>query len=59
MSRATRSKKPSAESALEEWLRTKGVARYDAYKRDLRGRPAEKVFARLRRHHVKRLSKPV
>jgi putative addiction module CopG family antidote len=42
------------DAALEEWLRTEGVARYDAYKRDPRGRPADKVFARLRRHHAKR-----
>lgn len=46
------------DSALEDWLRTEGVARYDAYKRDPRGRPAAKVFARLRQHHAKR-SKPV
>jgi antitoxin ParD1/3/4 len=42
------------DSALEEWLRTEGVARYDAYKRDPRGRPADKAFARLRQHHAKR-----
>ena len=41
-------------AALEAWLRTEGVARYDAYRRDPRGRPAEKVFARLRQHHAKR-----
>jgi Arc/MetJ-type ribon-helix-helix transcriptional regulator len=40
-------------TALETWLRTEGVARYDAYKRDPRGRPAEKVFAQLRQHHAK------
>jgi putative addiction module CopG family antidote len=42
------------DAALENWLRTEGVARYDAYKRDPRGQPAEKVFARLRQHHAKR-----
>jgi putative addiction module CopG family antidote len=42
------------DAALEDWLRTEGVARYDAYKRDPRGRPAEKVFERLRQHHAKR-----
>jgi putative addiction module CopG family antidote len=42
------------DAALEDWLRTEGVARYDAYKRDPRGRPAEKVFARLRQHRAKR-----
>ncbi len=42
------------DAALEDWLRTEGVARYDAYKRDPRGRPAAKVFARLRQHHAKR-----
>jgi len=42
------------DAALEDWLRTEGVARYEAYKRDPRGRPAEKVFARLRQYHAKR-----
>jgi antitoxin ParD1/3/4 len=42
------------DSALEDWLRTEGVARYDAYKRDPHGRPADKAFARLRQHHAKR-----
>ncbi len=42
------------ESVLEEWLRTEGVARYDAYHRNpRRGRPAAEVFARLRVPHVK------
>ncbi len=41
------------ESALEEWLRTEGVARYDAYHGGKgRGRPAAEVFARLRAHHA-------
>jgi putative addiction module CopG family antidote len=40
------------DAAVEEWLRTEGVARYDAYRRDpSRGRPAPDAFARLRRHH--------
>ena len=47
------------EVALENWLRTEGVARYDAFKRDPQGRPAEEVFARLRKHHVKRLKRTV
>ena len=43
------------EAAMEEWLRTEGVARYDAYRRDKsRGRPAADVFARLRAHHADR-----
>lgn len=42
------------DAALEDWLRTEGVARYDAYKRAPHGRPAAKVFARLRQHHAKR-----
>ncbi len=42
------------DAALEHWLRTEGVARYDAYKCDPRGRTAKKVFARLRQHHAKR-----
>jgi antitoxin ParD1/3/4 len=45
------------DSALESWLRTEGVARYDAYKRDPHGRRAEKVFARLRQHHTKRVKR--
>jgi putative addiction module CopG family antidote len=46
------------EAALEDWLRTEGVARYDAYKRHPRGRPAAKVFARVRQHHAKRSKRP-
>ena len=35
--------------AKEQWLRTKGVARYDAYHRDESlGRPVVEVFSRLR-----------
>jgi putative addiction module CopG family antidote len=45
------------DAALEKWLQTEGVARYDAYKRAPRGRPAEKVFARLRQHHAKRVKR--
>ena len=45
------------DAALEDWLRTEGVARYDAYKRDPQGEPAEKVFAQLRQHHAKRLKR--
>ena len=44
------------EAAVEEWLRTEGVARYDAYhrsRRPNRGRPAAEVFARLHAHHAK------
>jgi putative addiction module CopG family antidote len=41
--------------AEEEWLRTEGVARYDAYHRDPSGTlPAETVFDELRAHHKKR-----
>ena len=43
------------DAALEQWLRTEGVARYDAYHRDPSGgRPASDVFARLRARHAKR-----
>jgi len=42
------------DAALENWLRTEGVARYDAYKRDPQGEPAENVFAQLRQHHARR-----
>jgi antitoxin ParD1/3/4 len=43
------------DAAVEDWLRTEGVARYDAYKQNPKGEPAEKVFAELRQHHAKRL----
>ncbi len=37
------------DGALEQWLRTEGVARYDAYHRDTGGgRPTAEAFARLR-----------
>jgi antitoxin ParD1/3/4 len=37
------------DAALEGWLRTEGVARYDAYHGDrTRGRPAAEAFARIR-----------
>ncbi len=43
------------DAVLEEWLRTEGVARYDAYHRAAaEGRPAAEVFARLRAHHAER-----
>jgi putative addiction module CopG family antidote len=43
------------DAAEEEWLRTEGVARYDAYHRDpTEVSPAAEVFARLRKHHAKR-----
>jgi putative addiction module CopG family antidote len=38
----------SQDGALEQWLRTEGVARYDAYRRQPDGRPAAEVFAQLR-----------
>ena len=38
------------EAAVDEWLRTEGVARYEAYHRDpSRSRPATETFARLRK----------
>jgi antitoxin ParD1/3/4 len=44
----------SQDAAVEEWLRTEGVARYDAYHRKPeRGRSAAEVFDRLRAHHAK------
>ena len=39
----------------EQWLRTEGVARHDAYRRDARGRPAAEVFARVRQRHARRV----
>ena len=48
----------SQDAAVEEWLRTEGVARYDAYHRKPeRGRPATEVFDRLRAHHAKELKR--
>jgi putative addiction module CopG family antidote len=44
----------SQDNALEQWLRTEGVARYDAYHRDGKGRPAAEVFARLRERATKK-----
>ena len=45
------------DAALEDWLRTEGVARYDAFKRNPQAEPAKKVFDDLRRHHAKRLKR--
>jgi len=45
------------EAALEDWLRTEGVARYDAFKRKPESEPAQKVFDELRRHHAKRVKR--
>ena len=43
------------DAVLENWLRSEGVARYDAYHREVaEGRPAAEVFARLRAHHAER-----
>lgn len=39
------------EAATEEWLRTEGVARYEAYRREPLGQPVGEAFARLRKHH--------
>ena len=39
------------DAALEGWLRTEGVARYDAYQVDpSRGIPADRVWSELQRH---------
>lgn len=45
------------EAAVEEWLRSEGVARYDAFHRQPRGRPAGAVFASLRARHAKNAGK--
>jgi antitoxin ParD1/3/4 len=45
------------DAAEEEWLRTEGVARYDAYHRKPLGRPVAEVFAQLRAHHAKTTKK--
>jgi antitoxin ParD1/3/4 len=43
------------DAAEEEWLRTEGVARYDAFHRNpRRARPVADAFARLRAHHARR-----
>lgn len=39
------------DAALEDWLRTEGVARYDAYHTDPSRRiPADRVWSELHRH---------
>src|SRR3977135_683402 len=39
------------DTAVEHWLRTEGVARYDAYHADpSRGIPADRVWTELQRH---------
>lgn len=45
------------DAALENWLRTEGVARYDAYKRNPQVEPAQEVFAQLRKHHARRVKR--
>jgi antitoxin ParD1/3/4 len=44
----------SQEAAVEDWLRTEGVARYDAWHREPDGRPATEVFVALRARRKKR-----
>jgi antitoxin ParD1/3/4 len=47
------------DAALEQWLRTEGVARYDAYHRgEGAGRPGAEVFARLRARTDKQARPP-
>jgi hypothetical protein len=42
---------------IEQWLRTEGIARYDAFRRNPAAvKPAAEVFANLRKHHERRLS---
>jgi putative addiction module CopG family antidote len=46
------------DDALEHWLRTEGVARYEAFRRDPTAiKPAAQVFANLRKRHEQRLKK--
>lgn len=46
------------DSAFEQWLRTEGVARYDAYRREPENvRPASEVFGRLRARHAQRVGR--
>jgi antitoxin ParD1/3/4 len=46
------------ETALEGWLRTDGVARFDAYHRSRSGgRPAAEVFARVQAHHIEQTNR--
>lgn len=46
------------DSALEQWLQTEGVARYDAYCREPENvRPATEVFDRLRARHLRHAGK--
>jgi antitoxin ParD1/3/4 len=47
------------DAAVEHWLRTEGVARYDAYHADpSRGIPADKVWDDLQRHMKSRSKRP-
>jgi hypothetical protein len=52
--RQLRNRAIQGELALERWLRSESVARYDAFKRNPRCRSAKQVFARLRELHAKR-----
>jgi hypothetical protein len=46
----TKKAEPQAKDhALEQWVRTEGVARYDTYHRDGKGRPTVEVFALFRK----------
>lgn len=46
------------DEALEHWLRTEGIARYEAFKREPTSvKSAADVFADLRKHHERRLKK--
>ena len=46
------------DEALKHWLRTEGVARYEAYRRQpSAAKPLAKVFGNLRRHHARRMKK--
>lgn len=46
------------DNALEHWLKTEGVARYEAFRSNPAAvEPAGEVFARLRKHHARRVAK--
>jgi Arc/MetJ-type ribon-helix-helix transcriptional regulator len=48
------------DAALEDWLRTEGVARYDAYHDGRsRGRTADEVLSRVRAHHIEQTKRRI
>lgn len=55
MSKKPRFEEPEGgqDAGLEHWLRTEGVRRYDAWRREPNAQSAEEVFEELRKHHAR------